>query len=77
MKTFQDCKNWGGRLCDIFVRHLYEPIEGSIPIYWLSSAAEEALSICAKCPNYEKKSIIEKGNPSHDKGEEGVDHAKS
>jgi hypothetical protein len=55
MKTFKDCKNWGNRLCDSFVKHLYEPIESPNPIYYTAKDEEKARSICNNCPNYLKK----------------------
>ena len=55
MQTYEDCKNWGYRLCDPIVKHLFEPTQGYMAIY-TSKDIEEAIQICQKCPNYEKKS---------------------
>jgi hypothetical protein len=55
MQTYEDCRNWGYRLCDPFVKHLFEPTQGYMAIY-TSKDIEEAVQICQKCPNYEKKS---------------------
>jgi len=54
MKKFSECKNWRGKLCDPFVRHLYEPTEGYMTIY-TSHDEDKAISICQQCLNYEKK----------------------
>lgn len=62
MKTFKDCKNLGSRLCDSFVKHLYEPIEGSSPIYYTGDDEAKAISVCNKCANYLEK---EKLNNEH------------
>ena len=54
MKVFTDCENWGNKLCDGFVKHLYEPTEGYKTEY-TSADEEKAKSICNECPHFSKK----------------------
>jgi hypothetical protein len=54
MATYEDCENWGYKLCHPTVKHLFEPGEGYTACY-TTRDVEEALSICQKCPNYKPK----------------------
>ncbi len=52
MKKYQDCKNWGFKLCDLSVEVTRD--------HWTAypraeKDMEKLLSICEKCRNYQKE----------------------